>query len=121
MEQQVRTWTEAPSSATVRCTLNGYSILFTLRDETGQDLLPKVQAAISALEQMGAQPEGYRGNGHKGNGHNGNGSAGDAPLCPTHGTPMKRSKRGSGWFCPQVVADDDGTGRPVYCKQQIKS
>ena len=115
MEQQTRTWTEAPSSATIRCTLHGYSILFTLRDDNGRDLLPKVQAAITALEQMGAQPEGYGGNGHNGNGHNGN-----APLCPTHGTPMKRSKRGSGWYCPEKVAEDDGTGKPVYCKQQIK-
>ena len=61
MEEQTRTWTEAPSSATIRCTIRGYSILFTLRDETGRDLLPKVNAAIVALEKMGAHPEGYRG------------------------------------------------------------
>ena len=39
---------------------------------------------------------------------------GDTPACPTHKTPMKRGKRG--WFCPVKLLDDDGTGRPVYCK-----
>jgi hypothetical protein len=38
-----------------------------------------------------------------------------APLCPIHKKPMKQSQYG-GWFCPQKVADDDGSGKPVYCK-----
>jgi hypothetical protein len=46
----------------------------------------------------------------------GNGDSGR--LCSTHGTPMRPSKHGSGFYCPQVVAPDDGTGKPVYCKQK---
>ena len=39
------------------------------------------------------------------------------PSCPTHNRPMQRGKRGD-WYCPVKVADDDGTGKPVYCKQR---
>ena len=85
--------------------------MLTLRDDSGAALLPKVQAAIEHLNKMGAQPNG------KGNG--GNGGNGNAPTCPTHGRPMKPSKHG-GWYCPVKVADDDGTGKPVYCKQKVK-
>ena len=74
----------------------------------------KIDAAIAALEKMGAQPEGYRGNGRSASNPN-------APLCPTHGTPMKPSKHGGGWYCTQKIADDDGTGKPAYCRQRIKA
>jgi hypothetical protein len=50
----------------------------------------------------------------------GNDTNGNAPTCPTHGKPMQPSKHGGGWFCPVKVADDDGTGKPVYCKQRGK-
>lgn len=42
----------------------------------------------------------------------GTGSEGIAPLCPTHGSRMKPSKKGGGWFCPRKV--DDGS----YCKEK---
>ena len=46
-------------------------------------------------------------------------NGGIAPLCPTHGTPMKASKfEGGGHYCTQKIADDDGTGKAVYCKQK---
>jgi len=45
---------------------------------------------------------------------------GQAPLCPTHGTPMRESQYG-GWYCPVKVADDGGDGRPVYCRQKVKA
>jgi hypothetical protein len=47
---------------------------------------------------------------------NGNGATGTAPICPKHDRPMM--DKGRGWFCPAIVAPDDGTGRPVYCKQK---
>jgi hypothetical protein len=57
------------------------------------------------------------------NGDNGTSDAGNesAPLCPTHNKPMKPSKYGDGWYCPVKVADDDGTGKAVYCKQRVKA
>lgn len=103
-----RTWTEAPASATIRFALGGYDTMLTLRDDAGKELLDKVQAAISYLDGLGAQANG---------GNGGNGASG-APVCPTHGKPMKKSKFG-GWYCPVKVADDDGTGKPVYCKQKV--
>ena len=42
-------------------------------------------------------------------------SGGGPPLCPIHNKPMKPSQHG-GWFCPIKIADDDGSGQPVYCK-----
>lgn len=48
---------------------------------------------------------------------NGNGAA--PPVCPTHGKPMKPSQHG-GWYCPQKLLDDDGSGKPVYCKHKSK-
>jgi hypothetical protein len=35
----------------------------------------------------------------------------DYPRCPAHGSPLKRSKRGGGWYCPR----QDDTG--AYCKE----
>jgi len=41
-------------------------------------------------------------------------AGGTPPVCPIHGTPMKVGKHG--WFCPTKIAENDGSGRPVYCK-----
>ena len=46
-------------------------------------------------------------------------ASGDTPICPTHKSVMKRSQHG-GWFCSVKVADDDGRGKPIYCKQSVK-
>jgi hypothetical protein len=44
------------------------------------------------------------------------------PRCPQHHKLMKRSQYGDrNWFCPAKVAEDDGTGRPVYCKYTVKA
>lgn len=48
------------------------------------------------------------------------GDGGEAPLCPAHGKPMLPSQHGGGYYCPVKVAEDDGTGKPVYCKQRVK-
>ena len=109
MEDQIRTWTEAPISVTIKFGLRGFDTMLTIRGESGVEVLPKLQGALDWLQKAGAAPTTRGGNGNAG-----------APLCPTHGTPMKRSQHGSGWYCPQKVADDDGTGKPVYCKQKIK-
>lgn len=36
----------------------------------------------------------------------------DAPLCGVHGSPMKPSKKGGGYYCPRKL--DDGS----YCKEK---
>jgi len=42
-----------------------------------------------------------------------------APVCPTHGTPMLRSKKtrtdGKNWYCPKHV----GPGLRDYCKERM--
>jgi hypothetical protein len=47
------------------------------------------------------------------------GVAGQAapPTCPTHNRQMKPGKNG-GWYCSAKIAENDGTGKPVYCKQK---
>lgn len=109
---------EAPASATLKVNLRGYEVLFTLRDHSGRELLAKLGPALDALEKMGAQPVGRQTSNLVSNINEvaGNG----APLCPTHAKPMKQSQHG-GWFCTVKVADDDGAGKPVYCKQKVKA
>jgi hypothetical protein len=104
---------EAPASWNVRySTPDGFSCQLALRGENGAELLPKTAAAIKWLLEHDCKPS---------SGYGGNGKANaNAPLCPTHGKPMKPSKHGSGWYCPVKVAEDDGTGKPVYCKQRVR-
>lgn len=105
-----QTFTEAPASATLRIEYKGYDILFTLRDSTGTELLKKLEGAITHFEKLGIKPAL---NGHKA----ATLASGDAPNCPTHNKPMKPGQKG-GWYCPTKIAEDDGTGKPVYCKQK---
>ena len=106
--EETRTWTEAPCSLTIKVNFHGYDTLLTLRGESGADVLPKLTGAIDWLKANGGQPTpGRNGNGH---------SDPNAPVCPTHHTPMKRSKHSGGWYCPQKIAEDGGDGKPVYCK-----
>lgn len=104
------TWTEAPASVNVRAHFRGFDVLLTLRADTGRDVLARLGAALDYLEANGATPTAAR-----------SGSAqapADAPTCPTHGRPMRQGRRG-GWFCPVKVSDDEGDGRPVYCRQRV--
>lgn len=104
---------EAPVSWNTRYTSpEGYDCQLTLRGDDLGRVMATAKRAIDAMSKAGCKP----GNG---NGHatpaatNGNGAA--VPICPTHGKPMQQSKHG-GWYCPVKIAEDDGSGRPVYCK-----
>lgn len=109
------TFSEAPASINLRFSYKNYhGIQLTLRANSGQEVLRKLSGALAKLAEMGATPAGA---GAQSQGEDGNSAA---PPCPTHGTLMKRSKHGDGHYCPQKIADDDGAGRPVYCKQQSK-
>ena len=113
------THTEATVSLTTKLTdANGFEWLLTIRE--GADL-ERARAAwkvatdiTEGLLKHGARPAGRGNVNGEANGGNGN-----APLCPTHSKPMKASKHG-GWYCPVKIADDDGTGKPAYCRQRVK-
>jgi len=106
---------EAPCSATVRVSWRGHELLLTLRGFDGAATLTRLGRALDWLEVQGATPAtGPRGQGQAAAAGS---SSSAGPTCPTHGRAMKQGKRG-GWFCPVKVADDDGAGRPVYCRQR---
>lgn len=105
---------EAPCSATVRVNWRGHELLLTLRGFEGASTLTRLGRALDWLEGQGATPaSGPRGQGQAAP------AASSGPTCPTHGRPMKQGKKG-GWFCPAKVAEDDGAGRPVYCRQRAE-
>lgn len=110
---------EAPASATLRVTwTGGYEVLFTMRDVSAGGLIDKIDRAVKMFQERGIAPAGApRGSGST-PGATPAPASGNAPVCPTHGVPMKPSKH-KGFFCPQKVAEDDGAGRPVYCKQKV--
>jgi len=109
-------YTEAPASWNVRYrTPEGFDAMLTLRGESGAELLPKTAVAIEWLLEHDCTPH----NGYQAKGNGKPSGNGNAPLCPTHGQPMKQSQYG-GWYCPVKVADDGGDGKPVYCRQKVK-
>lgn len=98
---------EAPAAVTVKLAYRGHDVMLTLRGMDGRAVLARLDAALTWLEAHGAAAAGAsRPSGV---------AEAAAPTCPTHGRPMRQGKRG-GWFCPVKVADDDGAGRPVYCR-----
>lgn len=101
------TWTEAPASVNVKAHYRGFDVLLTLRGDTGRDVLGRLDAALTWLEAAGATPTATRPSAPA--------PAPDAPVCPAHGTPMREGRRG-GWYCPAKLAEDDGTGKPAYCR-----
>lgn len=103
------TLSEAPVSWNTRyIDPRGYDCMLTLRGDNLKAVMTTAMAALAAMAAQGCKP----GNGHAAAiGSNGQ----PAPICPTHGKPMKQSQRG-GWYCPQRIAEDDGSGKPIYCK-----
>jgi len=113
-------FTEAPASFNVKAiSPQGFDVMLTLRDGDTKALMGRVEGALAWLASKGFQPTGRR-SGSSGNSQANNGNQSEAPLCPTHSKSMLPSKHGSGWYCPVKIADDDGTGKAVYCKQRVK-
>lgn len=98
---------EAPASVTVKLAYRGHDVMLTLRGLDGRSVLTRLDVVLTWLAQHGATPAASSGNGQA--------AAETAPTCPTHGRPMKQGRRG-GWYCPAKIAEDDGTGRPLYCR-----
>lgn len=105
---------EAPASVTVKVLYRGHDVMFTLRGLDGRSVLGRLDVALDWLEQHGATPATSTSSGSSTR----PADSGPAPTCPTHGKAMKAGRNG-GWFCPVKIADDDGAGKPVYCRQRI--
>ena len=113
----------APVSFNIKAiSADGFDVMLTIRGTDSAEMMPRALKALEWLTTQGFTPNGrYQapsaqvGNGNGVPAANGNGQT--APICPTHNKPMKPSKFG-GWYCPVKIADDDGTGRPLFCKQQ---
>lgn len=95
-------FTEAPASWNVRYrTAEGFDAMLTLRGESGDEVLPKAEAAIAWLLEHGAQPGGK--------GYKDNGQALGTKICPIHHLAMrKRSKNGDTWWSHRAVDPDTG-------------
>lgn len=114
-------FTEAPASVTVKVTFRGFDTMLTLRDVDGAGVLGRMERALAWLEDKGATPApsgGHRGQARPHSAPAVATDGQDTPRCPTHGSPMRPGNKG-GWFCPRRVADDDGTGKPAYCRQRV--
>jgi len=106
-------FSEAPASWNTRYVdPNGFECQLTLRAETGQELLEKVDGAITYLQKNGCQPYhykvGYQGGNNKSMKSKGNGNQPDdnPSWCPIHQCEMKRwEKEGRVWYSHQV--DDE--------------
>ena len=99
---------EAPASGTVDAiSPSGRRWLLTTRAATVGELMQRVEY----LDRWLSDRAWTAGAGRT------QAAQGDAPLCPTHGKPMKQGKNG-GWYCTVKLLEDDGTGKPVYCKQR---
>ncbi len=111
MIDELRTWTEAPASVTVRVQLDGYDTMLTLRGESGADVLPKLQAALEWMAAHGAEPTTTTTNG---NGHNG-GAGAPPEICPVHSVAMqRREKNGDVWYSHKAVNPE--TGSEYWCR-----
>jgi len=117
---------EAPASLnTYYISPGGFRWQFTIRPGLAAKemtaLLERARKAEEWLTKKGYTPyvPFKTGNANAG-GQQAGGNGGEAPLCPTHGKPMLPSKHGEGYYCPVKIAEDDGTGKPVYCKQRVK-
>lgn len=104
------------ATLTIYFVSDGFQCSLTLEAEDAADLLKKLQATTTWLRAQGAQP-GEVANNTPSEAASGNGGA---PVCPKHGTPMRQSTKGKGWYCPTKILDDDGTGKPVYCKARAQ-
>lgn len=108
------THAEAPASATVKAVdPGGFEWLLTVRSDTTRELIDRAAVLSTWLADHGWQPATRSARAQLAQA----GDTGEPPSCPTHNRPMQRGKRGD-WYCPVKVADDDGTGKPVYCKQR---
>lgn len=115
---------EAPASATVRCSIEGFEWLFTLRSfgpEKGAPLtlLKRVKFVNERLVQMGAQPV-FGKNAAPGKAAEAKEDKPAEMPCRVHNVMMKRreGKDGSTWYSHTLGKDADG--KTIYCNGKEK-
>lgn len=93
-------------SIVVKCTCEGFAF-----DLTAELSIDQIEGLMKKLQGSGVEPA----NSSYLTTPNTSKSSGDvlAPLCAVHGTAMKPSKKGGGWYCPRKL--DNGE----YCKEKI--
>ena len=115
---------EAPASASVRCQIEGFEWLITVRgfetDGTaGRKLIEKIKPINEAIVKMGGGPIFGRGNG---------GKAAvpvdtDHPAqkeCPVHAGAMMDRKEKDGQIWYSHVIGKDASGKSLYCNGKEK-
>jgi hypothetical protein len=109
-EEMVRTWTEAPASINLKFQFKGYDSMLTLRGESGAEVLPKLEAAITWLSDHGACGLiSFGGNGTEG------GNEPEAKVCPIHHVQMRRrEKHGDVWWSHKAINPE--TGEEYWCR-----
>jgi len=107
---------EAPVSVTVKLSYRGLDTMLTMRGHTGAEVLTRLGTALDWLAEHGPAPAPTSAPAAATTAQ----VSAAAPTCPTHGSAMRAGKNG-GWFCPRKVAEDDGTGKPAYCRQRVAS
>ena len=115
---QALAFSEAPASINTFVTSPaGFSYQLTMRAGRVGDLLAQARTLEAWLVENGWTPASKAQGKAQAQAVPGDAGQGEAPTCPTHGRPMKPGKNG-GWYCPAKLLEDDGTGKPVYCKQR---
>lgn len=107
---------EAPVSWTVRYkSPQGFDCSLTIRGADLGEVMKRAQSATKQMQGAGCKPcleEQEIGQAQQ------QGPEQQAPTCPTHHCAMRMGKRG--WYCPTKIADNDGAGKPVYCRQTAR-
>ena len=115
---------EAPASASVRCSIEGFEWLITIRgfevDGTaGRQLLSKIKAVNATLAKMGAKPIFGKNGPPK--------TAAPAPTaepdeehplqkpCPIHGVMMDRRESKHGGYFYSHALGKDADGKTMWC------
>ncbi len=76
-------------SLNIRFDFRGYPCQFTLRGESGAEVLPQLEAITETLEKLGASPNGK--------------SVDETAWCTIHNCEMKRrTKNGKVWYSHKV-------------------
>ncbi len=105
---------EAPASATMKIDVEGYEVLFTMRDHDAGALMVRLQKMVGWLQQQGIAPVTNSKGGRKSKSQYVEVPANGAPpVCPQHQAPMKASQYG-GYYCTRK--DEKGE----YCSYKAK-
>ena len=115
---------EAPASASVRCQVEGFEWLITIRgfetDGTaGRKLIEKIKVVNEAIVKMGGGPIFGKANGGKAAAPIDDGHPAQKE-CPIHAGVMadKHDKDGKIWYSHVIGKDADG--KTVYCNGKAK-